>query len=108
MRLEIFEDFHDGMELAVFDGTDVVAILYTFDRNEIDRAVEELRGNRTAYFGWNHCYNTENVAERTIADGIEKYDEEGNAIDITENPWTLQELYEDLRNYSERKEELTI
>ena len=108
MRLEIFEDFHDGMELAVFDGTDVVAILYTFDRNEIDEVVEELKGNRTAYFGWNHCYNTENVVESTIADGIEKYDEDGNAIDITENPWTLQELYDDLRNYSEWKEELSI
>ena len=107
MRLEIFEDFHDGMELAVFDGTDVVAILYTFDRNEIDEAVESLKRNPAAYLGWD-CYTAENVAELTIADGIEKYDDDGNQIDITENPWTLQELYEDLRNYSEWKEELTI
>lgn len=107
MRLEIFEDFHDGMELAIFDGRDVVAILYTFDRNEIDEAVESLKRNPAAYLGWN-CYTAENVAELTISDGIEKYDDDGNQIDITENPWTLQELYEDLRNYSERKEELTI
>ena len=108
MRLEIFEDEFDGIDLVVFEGTDVVAILYTFDWNEVDRAVEELKGNRKAYLGWNQCYTAENVAELTIADGIEKYDDDGNQIDITENPWTLQELYEDLRNYSEWKEELTI
>ena len=35
MRLEIFEDEFDGIDLVVFEGTDVVAILYTFDWNEV-------------------------------------------------------------------------
>jgi len=105
MRLEVFENYHYGMELAVFSGSDVVAILYTFEENDINNAINELAENNMAYLGWNdYCYHTENVVEATI----EKYDDDGNPVDITEHPWTLQELYDDLWEYSELIKEVYI
>lgn len=109
MRLEVFENYHYGMELAVFSGSDVVAILYTFEENDINNAINELKENNMAYLGWNdYCYHTENVVEATIEDKLEKYDDDGNPVDITEHPWTLQELYDDLWEYSELIKEVYI
>lgn len=109
MRLEVFENYHYGMELAVFSGSDVVAILYTFEENDINNAINELKENNMAYLGWNdYCYHIDNVVEATIEDNIDKCDEDGNPVDITKDPWTMQELYDDLVENADLIEEYYI
>ena len=90
--------------LVVFDGYDIMAIYYCCDTDnyeaEIKDRLKELEADEAAYLRWEYCYNKSNVWMASEVDKIDKYDEDGNEIDLEEHPWTLQELYEDMTNYS--------
>jgi len=97
MRTEVYENAISGeMEMEIFnDDNELVAACALVesleDAQNMDTALEN---DPTAYLTWD-CYHAGNI-EKASEDNIEKYDEDGNPVDLKEHPWTLQELHEDV------------
>lgn len=109
MRVEVYENFDTGVDLVVFNGSDVVAIYYADEIGDVMEKIDILANkDDKAYLEWDYCYHTDNVAEATVTDNVEKCDEDGNPVDITEHPWTMEELYDDLRENADLIEEYDI
>ena len=60
------------------------------------------------YYHTSSSYSPRYVAEATVTDNVEKCDEDGNPVDITEHHWTMEELYDDLRENADLIEEYDI
>lgn len=85
--------------LVLFNEHDIVAIYYCESDDyeaEIKARLKELKADENAYLGWESGYNKNTVWKASEVDQIDKYDEDGNEIDLAEQPWTLEELYEDM------------
>lgn len=98
MRIELYDEAtQGGLALAVFDeGDELVAVdMLVGSVNEAMVKEAQLNSDPNAYIYWDGCYHAGNI-EKTIDDNIEKYDEDGNLLDLKEHPWTLQELYDEI------------
>ena len=108
MKVKIYENFDTGVDLVVFSGSEVIAIYYADEISDIMEKIDALTKDDKAYLTWEYCYHIDNVVEATIEDNIDKCDKDGNPVDITEDPWTMQELYDDLVENADLIEEYYI
>lgn len=100
MRKEVWMDGETGVvTLVLFDGDEIKAIYWCDDdyEPEIAKRLNELKDDPMAYFGWKSGYNNYTVWRASEWDKIDKYDEDGNEVDLKEHPWTLQDFYEDMK-----------
>ena len=100
MRKEVWMDDYTGnVTLVLFDfkGTkEEIKAIYYCDENyeaELMERFNELDADPMAYFGWKSGYNQYTVWRASEVDRLDKYDEEGEEVDLEEHPWTLEELY---------------
>ena len=101
MKYELYESHTDILSLVVFRGNEIIAIYEATERNDVEQVINVLAENEEAYHDLGrNCYTRDTVAEYMAEDGIEKYDEEGNSINLDDHPWTLQELYEEVKSDS--------
>lgn len=99
MKRELWEsDYTDLTSLVLIEDDQVVAIYYCDDdyEKEVEDRLGELEADPMAYLGWKSGYNKYTVWRASEEDRIDKYDEDGNEVDLKEHPWTLQELYDDI------------
>lgn len=99
--MEVYEGVERGdIAAVVLDAQgNVMAICYPINgRDDIPKMRHQLKDDSRAYLGWTDCFYASNINSLTF---VEKHDADGNEIDLKEHPWTLQELYNDVRSYSE-------
>lgn len=104
MRKEVRMDVGTGcVTLSLFDGDEVKAIYWCGEdyEAEIAERFKELDADPMAYFGWKSGYNTYTVWRASEIDKLDKYDEDGEEVDLKEHPWTLRELYQWTADWSE-------
>lgn len=102
MRYELYESYYtDVLSLVIFKGNEVIAIYTPSDITEAEIDIKALAENEEIYHQWGrNCFTRDTVAEYMAEDGIEKYDKDGRSVDLDKYPWTLQELYDDIKTDS--------
>ena len=93
-KFKLWEEEGRGyFALVILKDNDVVGICDVRSAFEAGEKVAEMKKNRDAYKGWVSCLREDNVADCTM----DKYDDNGDPVDVSKHPWTLEELYEAIR-----------
>lgn len=111
MRREVWiDDAIGNVTIVLSDGYEVKAIYWCDEdyETEIVERFKELDADPMAYFGWKSGYNTYTVWRASEIDKLDKYDEDGEEVDLKEHPWTLHELFEHMTDWSHRLNPLHI
>lgn len=88
--------------LILFENDEPVALYWCESDDyeaELNERFAELKADPKAYLRWESGYNNDTIWKASEVDCIDKYDEEGEEVDLQEHPWTLKELCEaDMRD----------
>ena len=111
MRREVWIDDAIGNVTIVLSDGDEVKAIYWCDEDyetEIVERFKELDADPMAYFGWKSGYNNYTVWRASEIDHLDKYDEDGEEVDLKEHPWTLHELFEHMTDWSHKLNPLYV